>query len=117
MKRGFLKPGLAEAIAGAEKNPASVFLGDSAPGMPRDVGPAVVPSPAESMPWDGANPRVVTNFQFRIPEPLHAKLKWIVANSVGPASIHAFVLKAVWDAVDERLGDSIAAMPDGKPGS
>jgi hypothetical protein len=100
MRRGFSKPGLADAIAGAEKNPPAVFLGEAGEGT---AAPAAPPVPSV-MPWDRANPRVVTNFQFRIPEPLHMKLKWIVANSVGQASIHAFVLKAVEAAAEKRLG-------------
>jgi hypothetical protein len=103
MRRGFTKPGLAEAIAGAERNPPGVFLGEAREATAAPVAPEAPPVPAV-MPWDCGNPRVVTNFQFRIPEPLHMKLRWIVANSTGQASIHAFVLKAVEAAAEERLG-------------
>lgn len=52
-------------------------------------------------PWDDAHPRIKEQFTMRLPQALHAKLKYIAEHS--PESMHDIALAAVSAAVEKRL--------------
>ncbi|MEO9387215.1 hypothetical protein [Chromobacterium phragmitis] len=56
----------------------------------------------EKLPWVDANPRVIENFQLRIPEPLKKKLEW-VANNTPKASQHSLALTALEKMLDRMI--------------
>lgn len=59
--------------------------------------------PAEQMPWDEANPKVMKFVQVRMPEPLHQKLAWIKQNSIGVPSVHDLILTALNAMAEQRI--------------
>lgn len=113
---------MAELIRGATEKPAPVVIGEktevveerAAPGKPRaktakapgktgaKKGQGKAP-PAEVYPWADANPKITKFVQVRMPEPLHIKLAWIKANSIGAASVHDLILGAITEMADQRI--------------
>jgi len=58
-------------------------------------------SEAVEGPWTTANPRIKMQFNMRLPEPLHAKLKWLGENT--PDSMHSIAMEAIEEVVNKRL--------------
>lgn len=46
-------------------------------------------------PWEAADSRIVSGYNVRLREPLHEKMRWIVANSPGKRSIQTLVIDAI----------------------
>lgn len=46
-------------------------------------------------PWQIADSRIVSGYNVRLREPLHEKMRWIVANAPGKRSIQALVVDAI----------------------
>lgn len=68
------------------------------PGKPRH---GLIPQPP---PWANAIDRVIKPFGLRMPEPLHAKLKFVADNTAG-VSMHDLALGAVSEMIERRLAE------------
>lgn len=107
---------LTALIRGASEKPAPVVIGDkpevveqskpvknkqaTKPKAKKEQGRA----PAkETFPWTDANPKIVKFVQVRAPEPLHLKLAWIKANSIGVPSVHELIIETLEAMADERI--------------
>lgn len=69
---------------------------------------------AQKMPWESANPKVISFVQVRMPETLSVKVKWVVYNS-GGKSVHAELLRVLEKGVDDRIAE-ILQTQDGRTG-
>jgi hypothetical protein len=54
-----------------------------------------VPKDAVPYPWETADSRIISGYNVRLREPLHEKMRWIVANSPGKRSIQTLVVDAI----------------------
>lgn len=69
---------------------------------PGPANQAAGPWAGQGAPWKDANPRVKVPFTARLPEPLHARLRWLAENTAG-TSMHAIALQALEREVARRL--------------
>lgn len=76
---------------------------------PPPASPARGPQIPDPPPWADAHPRIVVGFTLRMPEPLHARLKWLGENT--PDSMHSIVLEAIQRDVDRRLAELAPSAP------
>ena len=91
------------------KIPADFIAGATA--APVDNKPKATPSPAKekpakavkttSYPWEDKDPRIIQNFQLRLPSDLHAALKYFGDTTAGE-SMHSLILKTAFELA-ERL--------------
>lgn len=52
-------------------------------------------SQTNQYPWQMADNRIVSGYNVRLREPLHEKMRWIVANAPGKRSIQTLVVDAI----------------------
>lgn len=72
--------------------------------IPEAPKPSKARKKVEPMPWDDANPRIEKKVLLRIPEPLHAKLKYLGETTYGD-SMNKIILKALETEVEKRLAE------------
>ncbi len=111
MTKNFRKP--IDFVRAGEGNPQAVVLKapdapNPAPQAPQEARKAVQAPKAKPAkpkaiegPWLTANPRIIMQFNVRMPEPLHAKLRWLGENTTD--SMHAIALQAIEEVVNKRV--------------
>lgn len=62
-------------------------------------------------PWDDANPRVISFFQIRMPEPLKRKIEWLDARNPSreKSSQHKIALAALEREIDRLIARELKA--------
>lgn len=68
-------------------------------------------APAEqgANPWDDANPRIISFFQIRMPEPLKIKIEWLASRHLGEGkgSQHKIALAALEREIDRMIAKEL----------
>jgi len=54
-----------------------------------------------NFPWNGADDRIIKNFNLRLPESWHMKLQFISENT--PHSIHSFIMEVLEAAIEKQI--------------
>lgn len=54
------------------------------------------------LPWENANPRIKLVFNLRLPEPLHAKVKYLGETRVGE-SMHSIIVRGIEAEIQRML--------------
>lgn len=67
----------------------------SAKSVPNSTSTPKVSKNEAPYPWETADSRIISGYNVRLREPLHEKLRWIVANSPGTRSIQTLVVDAI----------------------
>lgn len=64
---------------------------------------------APTLPWDGANERIVSFFQVRMPEPLKLKIEWLDSRNIGKKrrGQHQIVLDALEREIDRLVAKEL----------
>lgn len=67
--------------------------------------------PAQPLPWESANDRVISFFQIRMPEPLKLKIEWLAVRNFGDgkSSQHKIALKALEREIDRMIAREVKA--------
>lgn len=117
MNKKFAKPvNLGDAIQSALRPPPVTIVGED--GAVTQLGPAVAPAAEEGarqiqdMPWEQGNPRVISYFQLRLPEPLKIKLDWLyTSQKVEPGekrqSAHQIAIAAFEREIDRLIAKAL----------
>ena len=60
-------------------------------------------------PWDAGNPRVISFFQIRMPEPLKMKIEFLASKLPGTGKQHKIALSALEREIDRMIAKELKA--------